>query len=488
MLSTQTESPAAEVEVPRPNVAATVILVGGLVVTWFVAWGDLPSELARVTAIGVGISLVLSLFMELRQGRWDNLLRADLVAMVALYYLLFVEFLFPQPQFDEMVSLSAAIKPAITVCLAAFAAIAVGRHFVSRRISHWEIVKAKLPPSSLLILFWCSFGLGFFNMLLAVDFNPVEMVRYFLAPRFAVPWGRGQFGDLNALLWELGAVLYLVPPLAGIILGRRQSYSGLTLLLVLLALSFTFFYGFCTGTRNLIGSYLITFIVAYFYATRSWRATIVPGLLVVVIMALATLHAPRFRGEGLADYLSEEEEAFGPVEEENFFVDYNFYVVAAITHLFPRNHEYLGWEVPLWLVVRPVPRAFWPGKPDGESVSPQSYLGVTGGTTISATFIGEAYMSAGLLGVIIAGLGLGYFCQWWTQKAFSPHSNFGIVIYGSGFFAVAITMRSMYMLTVALLPTLAVAVAGWWLMRRQMGGETGERLRVTDKQPLLHER
>ena len=488
MLATETETYALNPTIPRPKLAATGVFVGGLLVTGFVAWGDLPSELARSTAVGVGISLIMSLFVELRQGRWDNLLRADLVALVALYYLLFVEFLFPQPRFDEMVALSAAIKPAITVCLFAFAAIAVGRHFVSRHISHWQIVKAKLPPSSLLILFWCSFVLGFFNMLLAVDFDPLEMVRYFLGPRFEVPWGRGQFGDLNALLWELGAVLYLVPPLAGIILGRRRLYSGLALFLVLLGLSFTFFYGFCTGTRNLIGSYLITFIVAYFYACRSWRATIVPGILVVVIMVMATMHAPRFRGMGLADYLSEEEQAFGPDDEENFFVDYNFYVVAVLTNLFPRQYNYLEWQVPLWLVARPVPRAFWPGKPDGESVSPQNYLGVTGGTTISATFIGEAYMSAGLLGVIIAGLGLGYFCQWWTQKAFSPRSNFGIVIYGSGFFAVAMTMRSMYMLTVALLPTLAVAVAGWWLMRRELGGQTPEQFHVADKQPLLHER
>ena len=205
-------------------------------------------------------------------------------------------------------------------------------------------------------------------------------------------------------------------------------------------------------------------------------------------MSLATLYAPRFRGVGLADYLSEEEEGASAEKEENFFVDYNFYVVAALTSLFPRPYDYLGLQVPLWLVVRPVPRAFWPEKPDGESVSPQMYLGVREGTTISATFIGEAYMSAGLFGVIIAGLGLGYFCQWWTQKAFSPQSNFGIVIYGSGFFAVAITMRSMYMLTVALLPTLAVAVAGWWLMRRQLGGETPGPFRGADKQPLLHER
>jgi hypothetical protein len=389
--------------------------------------------------------------------------------MFTLYYLLFIEFLVPQPQFDEMVPARELLEPAVAASLAAFGALAVGRHLVSRRVTHWRIAALRLPPASLLILFWGCFAVGFANMLLAVDGNPFEMVRYFLEPRFEVPWGRGQYGDLKALLWELGAVLYLVPPLAGVILGRPRTGTGFSRWLVLLALLFTFFYGFTSGTRNLIGSYLITFLVAYFYASdRSLRTLFVPGVLALVLMLTATAYGPRFRNVGLANYLRGTEEATtDEPKEEGFFVDYNFYVIAAITHLFPQQYDYVGWDVPYWLLVRPVPRAFWPGKPDGESVSPQMYLGVPEGTTISATFIGETYMGAGLVGVVIAGLALGFFCQWWARKTFATDSEVGILIYGSGFFALAITMRSLYMLPVAILPTLAVMIFGRWLMRRE---------------------
>jgi hypothetical protein len=60
----------------------------------------------------------------------------------------------------------------------------------------------------------------------------------------------------------------------------------------------------------------------------------------------------------------------------------------------------------------------------------------------------------------VTGLLLGWLATFWTRKAFSIRSDFGILLYGSGFFAVAITMRSLYMLPVAALPVVAVAVLG----------------------------
>jgi hypothetical protein len=55
---------------------------------------------------------------------------------------------------------------------------------------------------------------------------------------------------------------------------------------------------------------------------------------------------------------------------------------------------------------------------------------------------------------------LGWLATYWTRKAFSIQADFGILLYGSGFFAVVITMRSLYMLPVASLPVLAVVVLG----------------------------
>src|SRR5882724_4501563 len=129
----------------------------------------------------------------------------------------------------------------IRVSLWAFAGIAIGRHFISRHLAQWKFAGVDLSPGAMLTLFWVSFAIGYFDMLMSVGFNPIRMVNEFMGPRFDVPWGRGKFGDVRALFYEMGAMLYLVPPLAGVILGRRERYTPLAILLVLLALLFTLF-------------------------------------------------------------------------------------------------------------------------------------------------------------------------------------------------------------------------------------------------------
>jgi oligosaccharide repeat unit polymerase len=450
---------------PEPNVAATCILLVGLILTGFGLHGETAAGVARSAAIGCGFSLGLSLLFEARQGI-ANLLRADVVAMLALYFLLFFEFLFPQSKFDELVPYAHTILPGIRVCLWAFGGIAIGRHCVSHRLRTWKFVESELSPTGMLILFWVSFAIGYFYMLMSVGFNPITMINEFMGPRFEVPWGRGQFGDARALLYETGAMLYVVPPLAGVILGRRKSYSAIALFLVLLALLFTLFYGFCTGTRNIIGSYLITFLAAYIYASSASRRQIIFLTAVVFgILFLATYYGIRFRTVGLRDYWQDVETGSANDEEMTLYVDYDLYVVGSLVSIFPEQKDYIGWNAPLWLIARPIPRVLWPGKPDGSNVSVESVFEVEG-VTVAATFVGESYMAAGLVGVTLASLLVGMMAQWWTRKAFSAKSGFGILIYGSGFFAIVITIRSMYLLPVAILPTLAAAVLGHILRGR----------------------
>ena len=57
--------------------------------------------------------------------------------------------------------------------------------------------------------------------------------------------------------------IYLIPPLAGIIIARRARYSLFNLALIAFGLLFTLFYGFTSGTRNVFASYLVTFLIGY---------------------------------------------------------------------------------------------------------------------------------------------------------------------------------------------------------------------------------
>src|SRR6266581_3494025 len=189
--------PSDSLRVPEPSFAATCVMVAGLILTGVSVHGETAAGVARYAAIGCGLSLGLSLFFEAKKGT-GNLLRADLVSMFALYFLLFFEFLFPQPRFDELVPFPEAVLPAIRVCLLAFAGIAVGRHCVSRRLQRWKFAEVDLSPGAMLTLFWVSVAIGYFDMLMSVGFNPITMVNEFMGPRFDAPWGRGKFGDFRA--------------------------------------------------------------------------------------------------------------------------------------------------------------------------------------------------------------------------------------------------------------------------------------------------
>lgn len=99
---------------------------------------------------------------------------------------------------------------------------------------------------------------------------------------------------------------------------------------------------------------------------------------------------------------------------------------------------FLFWRSYLWLFILPIPRAFWPGKPDGMSVA---YLvnvafrgkvlaGEVGG--IGATVIGEGYANFGVIGVILDMLLLGLVSRMLYRYVSSNNKNPMIVlIYGA---------------------------------------------------------
>ena len=82
-------------------------------------------------------------------------------------------------------------------------------------------------------------------------------------PRFSQSWTRGRLGGWHDLLNEVGALIYLLPPLAGAIFAQRKRYGFGSLAFVAAVLLLTLFMGFTGGTRNVLLTYLITFVVAF---------------------------------------------------------------------------------------------------------------------------------------------------------------------------------------------------------------------------------
>lgn len=452
-------TPIGLMHVPKAAPLGTQLALIGIALTGIFLRGDTPTALGRFAAIGVGLSLAISLALDFRRGV-QNLIRADVMAILAYYFLTLFELLFPQTEFDVMTN-ARATHTAVIIVLVGMAGLLVGRHFPRPKKQPFaETLTREVPAGWILAIFFTALLIGFGYMLVAVNFNVVAMVEWFMAPRFTQPWGRGKFGDWRALLSELNMLTFLIPPLGGVILARRKRYGYFALALVVAGLLFTFFYSFSSGTRNLFASHLVTFLIGYAFSLAADRRREIVPLCVagaVLFMAASTVML-KFRNDGLRNWLTTGEESAAPIEK-TVFVDYNLCAISRLVDVFPSHHPFLGWEVPFQAFIRPIPRAIWPGKPEGLSLSIEDALGAEN-MTIAASFAGESYIAGGMIGVILGGLFFGLATGWWSYLSSPRNSELGVLIYASGFFAAVISMRSLFAFTTALLPTVAAIVIG----------------------------
>ena len=89
-------------------------------------------------------------------------------------------------------------------------------------------------------------------------------------------------------------------------------------------------------------------------------------------------------------------------EEQHLRVDDNFYRLCQIIQLIPKAHGFVYYDYLVYVLVRPVPRVFWPEKPVDPGFDLPAALGVEG-VSYSYSVIGELYMSLGFVGIAVGG-------------------------------------------------------------------------------------
>lgn len=447
-------------EAPRNSNAPTLILVAGLAVTWLALPSSEAETIFKTAAIGVGIALLASTVVE-AVGGVRALIRTDNLMLWVLYGLTLLEFLFPQPDVNGSVGVEAATRGTVAVLLGFFG-LAVGRHLVSQRPS--STAPIDLKPSYLFGMFMLAFLVGYLHIFLAINFNPIEMIDQMSRPRFTQPWSRGRIGGLYSLLYELGLLIYLLPPIAGLMLAQARRFSVAQKSIVFAVLTLTFYYGFASGTRNVLGTYVIAMFGAYVLSKPDLKLkqVLMVGVPVAGMLLFASTLMLEFRSAGGLTAISSEERHY-----DTLYIDHNIVNLSNLTNVFPDAVNYLGLEIPYQAIIKPIPRALWPGKPEGLSTSIEAALGVNDdATTLACTFVGEAYMAFGLLGVIIAGLAFGAAAGWWNGIGRETRSSFSQVLYASGFLCAAMSMRSILTMVPFMLPTLALWILGkYWLQK-----------------------
>ena len=441
-----------------PTAAGTACLLFGIFLSYTLyPSATSPSAMARVPAIAVGIAFLVSIWFDTRKGL-RNLFRTDLLCLLGLYGLTLMEFLFPQEEFNTLLTLQQTAN-SLNLVLVGMAGLAIGRHLVAPipMQSTWLRLD-EISNSTLFRVFVVAGCLAYLHILMSVQFNPVALINGMLGARFSEPWARGHLGGWSSLITELFLLTYALPPLMAVVWNRRHSYAFWQLLVMGSMYLLVMFHAFAGGTRNVFITHISTFMMSYLLTLprNTFRNTVLPILIAGFIAVYGSYHMLAFRSIGLRSYITDQVYA-SPEQSKTLAVDYNLFSIGLLMDALPRDHAFLGAEIAVNAITQPVPRAFWPGKPERLSVSMEDIVGADG-WTVAATFVGESYMMAGWLGAIGMSLFFGALAAWWNRMAMQEQSDYALVVYALGFFAAGITMRSMNWLTTAMLPVIALIV------------------------------
>ena len=188
-------------------VGSFIIIIGSIMIV-VIPSGD-SYNIANQAAIIMGFAIFISSILEFKNNI-KNLIRIDVLMLIALYGLTLLEFLFQQQDFNRHVQADNLNDVMILIAIG-FSGIAIGRHVPFHSRSNNEVQYVKLSQKPLMLaLILCTF-IGYFHMLLAVGFNPIILIEEMLGPRFSQSWSRGRYGGLSDLLNELGLLIYLIP-------------------------------------------------------------------------------------------------------------------------------------------------------------------------------------------------------------------------------------------------------------------------------------
>lgn len=388
------------------------------------------------------------------------------MCLISIYGLTLAEFLSPQEAFDSRISLDQASLALGVICIG-IVGLAIGRHLVAPTpMTASALTFSDMPNRTLLYLFLLAALLGHLHRLISVDFDLVRMFNELLEPRFHQSWTRGRLGGWGSLLSELALFQLVIPPLTGIIINRYKTFNKIGFVVVLAIFAAILFQGIAGGSRNVYVAHMATFVLAYLLTLprNTIMNTIVPVFISTVLVMYGSYHMLEFRTMGLRNYI-ENRVYDTEMVRDTLAVDYNLAPLGLLVDAFSDNNEFLGREIIVWSLVKPIPRAFWRGKPEGLSVSIEESVGAGAGYTVAATYLGESYMMAGRAGVFFTSIFFGALAAWWNRLALQKHSDYAMVVFALGFFVSVITMRSMFWLTTLALPIVALIVLKNVLLR-----------------------
>lgn len=209
--------------------------------------------------------------------------------------------------------------------------------------------------------------------------------------------------------------------LAFVGLKNKERLSLKKRTVVLTIFYFTFVMFIVGGFRYRIVILILAMATVYhlYPVVRKIRYIVVVPVAIAAYLGFAVMDSTRTYGHGInleaVKALTLRDASKGAGESNDVFC----FSIAAID-TYSQKQDFIGLEPVSTAVLMPIPRALFPGKPDGQYLK-EIQIAVIGNDFAGAAFLVfvEAYASCGILGVILYGLFIGWVCK----KIWSNYRN-----------------------------------------------------------------
>ena len=292
------------------------------------------------------------------------------------------------------------------------------------------------------VLLVAAFAIGMLKFAVPCNFDPSEMLHYVGQMRWAAPWIRDQLGGWDAFLDHLQYFGYLLPALT-VIVARRSGWTNWrTLVSAVMTVVIAMFLA-QSGGRRIIGVIFGMAILLWLLTQSRLRVRHLVPVAVAAVVLLAMMQLMlQYRDVGLAAIGGAEDQTVSLFEEGSIRVDDNFYRLCQTIQLIPESHPFVYEQYLIYVLVRPVPRVLWPGKPEDPGFDLAAALGDKG-VSYTSSIVGELYMSAGFIGIALGGWLYGRMSSMANQLLTQSTTLSGYLVYSAMAMAVFSGTRSM---------------------------------------------
>jgi oligosaccharide repeat unit polymerase len=321
-----------------------------------------------------------------------------------------------------------------------------------------------IEPKVLFRLVLIFFSLSFLRFAIPSNFDPVIMFDGLVSARWNAPWARGQLGDWDSFLDHLAYFGYVLPTLTVLIVQKTGWRDRRVVFSIFLSLVITAFLA-QGGGRRIVGVIIGSAIICWIIQQKSLNLFRIIGLIVALGLLLTTMQLMlEYRNEGVQVELRGESKR---LQYEYLHIDDNFLRLTQIIEIVPTIYPYVYEKQIIFVLIRPIPRVFWPGKPIDPGFDLPTAIGAQG-VSLSSSSIGEFYLSGGMYAVFAGGLVYGILAHMVSLLLLRLRGDSGVLVYSLSTLTLFAGMRSLQELMLMSYSVLAWVVISRIIIKKKM--------------------